>query len=142
MSDKVRVHEIAKELGIVSKEVVDKALEMGLNVKTASSSVSMEDAENIMNFIMGATAAPTPKPSKPLIKKAAAKKEEPKLEEATEEKPAAPEKESPSVTVEASKSEPKEDVKPLPEKEKSTAEVKEESAMKKEAVSENMTQPL
>ncbi|RLA72232.1 MAG: translation initiation factor IF-2, partial [Epsilonproteobacteria bacterium] len=81
MSDKVRVHEIAKELGIVSKEVVDKALEMGLNVKTASSTVSMEDAENIMNFIMGATVAPTPKPSKPIIKKAAVKAEEPKVVE-------------------------------------------------------------
>ena len=81
MSDKVRVHEIAKELGIVSKEVVDKALEMGLNVKTASSSVSMEDAENIMNFIMGATAAQAQKPSKLVIKKAVIKKEEPVQEE-------------------------------------------------------------
>ncbi|MBU1642534.1 translation initiation factor IF-2 N-terminal domain-containing protein, partial [bacterium] len=34
MSDKVRVHEIAKELGINSKEVVEKAAEMGLDIKT------------------------------------------------------------------------------------------------------------
>jgi translation initiation factor IF-2 len=53
MMDKVRVHEIAKELGINSKEVVDKAAIMGLNVKTASSTVSMEEAEKIMNYIMG-----------------------------------------------------------------------------------------
>ncbi|MDD2368389.1 MAG: translation initiation factor IF-2 [Sulfuricurvum sp.] len=52
MMDKVRVHEIAKELGINSKEVVDKAAAMGLNVKTASSSVSIEEAEQIMNYIM------------------------------------------------------------------------------------------
>lgn len=52
MMDKVRVHEIAKELGINSKEVVDKAATMGLNVKTASSSVSIEEAEQIMNYIM------------------------------------------------------------------------------------------
>jgi len=45
MMDKVRVHEIAKELGINSKEVVDKAAAMGLVIKTASSSVSMEEAE-------------------------------------------------------------------------------------------------
>lgn len=59
MMDKVRVHEIAKELGINSKEVVDKAAAMGLNVKTASSSVSIEEAEQIMNYIMsGASAEP------------------------------------------------------------------------------------
>ncbi|MGD9969845.1 MAG: translation initiation factor IF-2 [Sulfuricurvum sp.] len=70
--DKVRVHEIAKELGINSKEVVDKAAAMGLNVKTASSSVSIEEAEQIMNYIMsGATAeaaAPKAAPAKPAPK--------------------------------------------------------------------------
>jgi translation initiation factor IF-2 len=50
--EKVRVHEIAKELGVTSKEVVKKASDMGLDVKTASSSVSMEDAENIVNYMM------------------------------------------------------------------------------------------
>ena len=50
MSDKVRVSEIAKELGIASKEVVEKAQAMGMgNVKTASNSVSMEEAEKIVN---------------------------------------------------------------------------------------------
>ena len=65
MMDKVRVHEIAKELGINSKEVVDKAAAMGLNVKTASSTVSMEEAEKIMNYIMSGAAheASAPKES-------------------------------------------------------------------------------
>lgn len=65
MMDKVRVHEIAKELGINSKEVVDKAAAMGLNVKTASSSVSIEEAEQIMNYIMSgaSTETATPKTS-------------------------------------------------------------------------------
>ena len=72
MSDKVRVHEIAKELGIASKEVVDKASAMGLSVKTASSSVSMEEAEKIMNYIMnGAPAEAEVKPK--VVKKAAAR---------------------------------------------------------------------
>jgi len=62
MMDKVRVHEIAKELGINSKEVVDKAAIMGLNVKTASSTVSMEEAEKIMNYIMGGAAVETNAP--------------------------------------------------------------------------------
>lgn len=65
MMDKVRVHEIAKELGINSKEVVDKAAAMGLNVKTASSSVSIEEAEQIMNYIMSGASAESsaPKPA-------------------------------------------------------------------------------
>jgi len=49
---KVRIHEIADELGIKSKEVVEKARELGLDVKTASSGVSPEDAQNIVNFVM------------------------------------------------------------------------------------------
>ena len=56
MMDKVRVHEIAKELGINSKEVVDKATAMGLNIKTASTSVSIEEAELIMKYIMSGAA--------------------------------------------------------------------------------------
>lgn len=62
MMDKVRVHEIAKELGINSKEVVDKAAAMGLNVKTASSSVSIEEAEQIMNYIMSGASTETAAP--------------------------------------------------------------------------------
>lgn len=62
MMDKVRVHEIAKELGINSKEVVDKAATMGLNVKTASSSVSIEEAEQIMNYIMSGASAESSAP--------------------------------------------------------------------------------
>ena len=40
MSDKVRIHEIAKELGIDSREVVQKAKEVGINVASASSILS------------------------------------------------------------------------------------------------------
>jgi translation initiation factor IF-2 len=89
MMDKVRVHEIAKELGINSKEVVDKAAAMGLNVKTASSSVSIEEAEQIMNYIMSGASTET-----------AAPKSSPKTTP-SEEVPAvaAPQAESTSATV-------------------------------------------
>ena len=74
MTDKVRVSEIAKELGIASKEVVEKAQAMGMGtIKTASNSVSMEEAEKIVNFIINGT--PPPKPKVRVVKKA---KEEPK----------------------------------------------------------------
>ncbi len=52
MSEKVRVHEVAKELGITSKEVIDKAKEVGLEVKAAQSTMNMQQAEELANFIM------------------------------------------------------------------------------------------
>jgi len=72
MTDKVRVSEIAKELGIGSKEVVEKAQAMGLDgVKTASNSVSMEEAEKIVNFIINGTPPPAPEPKIRVVKKSA-----------------------------------------------------------------------
>ncbi len=89
MSEKVRVHEIAKELGIDSKEVVTKASEMGVVVKSASSSVSMEDAEKIANFIINGAPAPKPATPKVTVKKAAKKEDAPTSEEPkVDEKPA------------------------------------------------------
>ncbi|MDY0117246.1 MAG: translation initiation factor IF-2 N-terminal domain-containing protein, partial [Sulfurimonadaceae bacterium] len=52
MIEKVRVHEIAKELGIASKDVIKKASEIGLDTKSAQSTVSMEEAEQLSNYIM------------------------------------------------------------------------------------------
>lgn len=85
MMDKVRVHEIAKELGINSKEVVDKAAAMGLNVKTASSSVSIEEAEQIMNYIMSGASTETATP-KPSVKTTASAEEAPIIAAAVEER--------------------------------------------------------
>lgn len=97
MMDKVRVHEIAKELGINSKEVVDKAAAMGLNVKTASSSVSIEEAEQIMNYIMSGASSAEPQPVKP-----AAVVEAPAPVAAPAAPAALPSGEEPGETVEAS----------------------------------------
>ncbi len=36
---KIKIHEIAKKIGVNSKEVLEKALELGLDVKTHMSSV-------------------------------------------------------------------------------------------------------
>jgi len=52
MIEKVRVHEIAKELGITSKDVLKKASDMGIEAKSAQSTVTMEQAESLSNFIM------------------------------------------------------------------------------------------
>jgi translation initiation factor IF-2 len=79
MSEKVRVHEIAKELGITSKDVLEKANKMGMDVKSAQSVVTMEQAEGLANYIMnGEPAEAEVKPEQ----KVKAKKEETPKEEA------------------------------------------------------------
>ena len=50
--DKVRINEIAKELGMKSKDVIERAVEMGMDVKAASSSLDTEDAEKLMNYVL------------------------------------------------------------------------------------------
>jgi translation initiation factor IF-2 len=69
MIEKVRVHEIAKELGIVSKDVVKKASEIGIEIKSAQSSVTMEQAESLMNYIMNGESATEKKAEEKIPKK-------------------------------------------------------------------------
>ena len=74
---KIRIYEIADELGIKSKEVVEKARDLGLDVKTASSTVSLEDAQNIANYVMkGVNPAPATPNRSPAPKREDCKKEE------------------------------------------------------------------
>ncbi len=85
MIEKVRVHEIAKELGITSKDVLKKASEMGIEVKSAQSTVTMEQAEGLSNFIMnGEASTEEVKPAKKAetkVKTEASKKDTPKENE-------------------------------------------------------------
>lgn len=119
MSEKVRVHEIAKELGITSKDVVTKAQELGLEVKSASSSVSIQEAQALADFIMSGESAP--EPEKPVVKKNDAPKkdvpQESKKEPKAEPKPAVEAKPAPEVDqgkkVEAPKADPVSKPEPL-----------------------------
>lgn len=52
MSDKVRVYEIAEEAGASSQEVIAKAKDLGIELKSPQSAVSYEEAEEITNYIM------------------------------------------------------------------------------------------
>ncbi|BDY12546.1 translation initiation factor IF-2 [Hydrogenimonas cancrithermarum] len=102
---KVRIHEIADELGIKSKEVVEKAREMGLDVKTASSGVSPEDAQNIVNYVMTGTL-----PASAAPKKSPAPEKEKEAVEQAVEKPTAEKvsKTEPEKAEEAKAEAPKE----------------------------------
>ena len=52
MSDKVRVYEIAEEAGASSTDVIAKAKDLNIDLKSPQSAVSYEDAEEITNYIM------------------------------------------------------------------------------------------
>ena len=60
---KKRLYEIAKEVGVESKVVVAKAQELGLSVKSHSSSVEEADANRITSSLKGVTAKAECKPA-------------------------------------------------------------------------------
>lgn len=64
---KIKIHEIAKNLGINSKEILEKALELGLEVKTHMSSVSEEEAKKIEAKFSGTKKEVKEKKEEPVI---------------------------------------------------------------------------
>lgn len=129
---KVKIMDIANEMGYPNKEVIQKANELGLDVKVANSSVSEEEAAGIYEYIqtgiipeifktkLDAKKAPAPK--KEAIKKEEPKKSQktsPKVEKAPKEskaqKAVKPEKIEIVPAKEESKIEPKKEEKSIPD---------------------------
>lgn len=119
---KVRVHEIAKELGIKSKDALDKAKELGMDVKTASSAVEPDHAEKLIHFIMTGekpemeALAPTP-PEKPAVKvekETSPKAEQPKPAHKEESKPVPSETPAPKSEVKTAPEVPEEKKEEIP----------------------------
>ena len=50
---KVKIHEIAKEMNLTSKEIIDKANELGIDVKSHLSSIEEEQAKVIKEKLRG-----------------------------------------------------------------------------------------
>ncbi|ARU47469.1 hypothetical protein Sdiek1_0286 [Sulfurospirillum diekertiae] len=61
--DKVRIAEIAKELGMKNKDIIEKAMGIGLDVKGHASAITTEDAEKLINYILSGENAQASKPS-------------------------------------------------------------------------------
>lgn len=98
MSDNVRVYEIADETGATSAEVITKAKDLSIELKSPQSTVSFEDAEEIATYIL--TGKSSKLPAKP---KAAAKKAPKKVEAQKEDKKeeiATPEEVKPEIKEE------------------------------------------
>lgn len=68
MSDKIKVVEIAEESGATSVDVIKKAKDLGIVLKSPHSTVSVEDAEELVKYIM------TGKSSRLIVKEVKEKK--------------------------------------------------------------------
>ena len=77
--DTVRINEVAKELGLQSKEVVEKFAQIGVTGKTHSSTVTMEQVKKLKDFIASGGVKEVKKPKAFVVKKA--KAPEPVVEE-------------------------------------------------------------
>ena len=88
---KKRLYEIARELDLESRDVLERALELGLEVKTASSGLEEDDAALLALSFQEASEQAAPVPAKPEPKGAAAVESKP----APAKKPETPETEEP-----------------------------------------------
>ena len=77
--DTVRINELAKELGLQSKEVLDKFAQIGVTGKTHSSTVTMDQVKKLKDFIATGGVKEVKKPKAFVVKKA--KAPEPVIEE-------------------------------------------------------------
>lgn len=75
MSDKVKVSEVAQEAGATNQEIIVKAADLGFELKSGNSTVTFDQAEEILNYIVTGKSDKL-KPKKPAAKKAQVKKEE------------------------------------------------------------------
>ena len=75
---KIRIHEIAKELGSSSKKILEKAKELGFAVTTVSSAVSPEDAAKLYDYVQSGVIPDAKSAKKSVVKQL--QKEEPKME--------------------------------------------------------------
>lgn len=103
---KKRLYEIAKEVGVESKVVVAKAQELGLSVKSHSSSVEEADANRITSSLKGGTAKAESKPAPKATPTPKEEKVAPKVDKAPVAK-SAPAKEASKAEVKEAPATPK-----------------------------------
>ena len=81
----VRISELAKELGLPSKEVVEKFEKIGVTNKTHSSTVTQEQIKRLKTFIADGGVKKATKPKAFVVKKAKVTEEEPTVETVQQE---------------------------------------------------------
>ena len=153
--DKVKIQEIAEEAGLSNGELIEKAKELGFNVKAANSTISMDDAGVLVDYAIKGTLPkgfnkPGEKPKLKVVKKKVTEEsveekvqaEEipvvPEVSEEPEEKKASSENntEVMAETAAEKESEPEVTEPEAEEKQEETVTVEEKTEEKKEEVPE------
>src|SRR5437879_8438797 len=62
---KMRVHQIAKELGLASKDAVDMLTKLGVDVRNHASTIEDADAAKLRGLVKNGSATPTPSAAAP-----------------------------------------------------------------------------
>src|SRR5438105_12037363 len=60
---KMRVHQIAKELGLASKDAVDMLTKLGVDVRNHASTIEDADAAKLRGLVKNGSAEPSPAPA-------------------------------------------------------------------------------
>lgn len=123
MDGNIRVSELAKELGLTSKEVIEKFGQLSIPIKSHSNIVTPLQVQKLKDFIAGGSKLPSKKPKAFIVKKKKKEEDAPQVEvvEAKPEKhlvervskvekvekPDVQKAEAPKKTVEIVKQEPK-----------------------------------
>ena len=69
MEENIRVSELAKELGLTSKEVLEKFAQINISVKSHSNVVTPLQIQKLKDFIAGGSKLPSKKPKAFIVKK-------------------------------------------------------------------------
>lgn len=83
--DSIRVNELAKELNLTNKEVLEKFAKLSISVKTHSSTVTADQVQRLKDFIAAGSKIEVKKPKAFIVKKAKPEAEEKKVEETEKE---------------------------------------------------------
>ncbi len=102
----IRINELAKELGLSSKEVLEKFAQISVTGKTHSSTVTMEQVKRLKEFIASGGVKETKKPKAFVVKKAKAAESQVVVEAPKEEKSVEVKNEPPKVEIVKAKPKP------------------------------------
>ena len=83
--DTIRINELAKELGLTSKEVIEKFSQISVTGKTHSSTVTLEQVNRLKEFISSGGVKEAKKPKAFVVKKAKTPDSEPEVKEEVKE---------------------------------------------------------
>lgn len=95
--DMIRINELAKELGLTCKEVIEKFAQISITGKTHSSTVTVDQVKKLKEYIAAGGVKEAKKPKAFVVKKAKASEDTP-VKEVQEEKPKA-KTETPKVEI-------------------------------------------